>query len=270
MTAMIPDEQLRAFLRADLPEADMALIEAAINADPAVCARIEQLAELEESPHDQAIIDAFAPILAAPVPQHLADVPLTAIADPAIAAPVATDPVATAEVIDFAAASRKKRPMAWGFAQYGAMAASLALGLFMGNAVQDGPQGGTSPALVLASADGLQMTPVVETFLSAKGSGDAQALDGLGKASVALTFRTADDRVCRQFSLESAGQTSDAVACRAGAHWQLEAFGQRSQPAGEMRTAGGDAAPAVVTAVDQLIAGDPLTDAAEKAALKGQ
>lgn len=253
MIAMISDGQLAAFLRAELSDADMAMIETAINNDPAVCARAEKLAGLADVSHDQAIVDAFSPVLEAPVPAHLADVPLQR-------------PVAN--VIDFAAARRGKKPRAWGIAQYGAMAASLALGLFMGSGLRDGPQTGGEPALVLASASGLQMTAVVEKFLSAKNSGESQALAGLGNASVALTFRTGDDRLCRQFSLQSAGQTSDAVACRAGSHWRLEAFGQRLQAAGELRTAGGDAAPAVVAAVDELIAGDPLTDQAEKDALR--
>ena len=62
---------------------------------------------------------------------------------------------------------------------------------------------------------------------------------------------------------------SPALACAAkGGDWQVEAFGRRAAPVGEMKLAGGDAAVGVVAAVDEQIAGDPLIGPEELAELK--
>jgi hypothetical protein len=257
MSAAFTDAQLAAFMDGSLEDdALIDAIEAALNADPALAARAEALAASDDlSAKVQA---AFGPILEAPVPARLT----AAVAPPA------------AEVVDLAAArASRSSPLptpandtgrsSWRWPQFGAMAASLVLGIVIGGPLLKGG-GGDAPqgdGLVLASAD-------LDAMLSTSASGQRTDLAALGEGEVVLTFRSVDGQLCRQFLIEKAGATSDALACaRDGGKWQIEAFGRRAAPAGEMALASGDAAPAVVAAVDAMIDSDPLIGADEMAEL---
>lgn len=258
MSAPFTDAQLAAFMAGSLDdEALIDAIEAAINADPALAERAE--AKATGDALGPLVREAFAPVLDAPVPDRLT---------------AAITPI-EAEVVDLAAA-RGVRPQPlpipandtgrsnWRWPQFGAMAASLVLGLVIGGPLlkggSDAPQ---ADGLVLASAD-------VTAMLDSVPSGQKTDLATLGKGEVVLTFRNADGQLCRQFMIDGAGgATSDALACADGdgAGWQIEAYGRRAAPAGEMKLAGGDAAPAVVAAVDAMIESDPLIGADELAEL---
>lgn len=262
MSQPFTDAQLAAFLDGTLDDdALIERLEAAINADPALADRVAALAG--DDPVANAVRDAFASVLDAPVPERLTQI---------VAAP-------EAEVIDLAAARAKRSvPVAandaalgsgWRWPQFAAMAASLALGVMIGGPLltgggaggDAGPSGGS---LVLASAD-------LNAMLDIAPSGQKVDLAALGTGEVVLTFRNADGQLCRQFMLEGAGgATSDALACASGAGdaWQVEAYGRRAAPVGEMKLASGDAAAGVVAAVDEMIAGDVLVGADELAELK--
>lgn len=261
MSRTFTDAQLAAFLDGTLEDdALIAAIESAINDDPGLAARAEALAAGDDvgSAMSGAVRDAFAPVLDAPVPERLTSI---------LAAPASV-----AEVVDLAAVRREKAALptpandagsGWRWPQFAAMAASLALGVMIGGPLLTG--GGNAPAgdgLVLASAD-------LDAMLSSAPSGQAVDLASLGTGEVVLTFRNTDGQLCRQFTLEGGAGTSDALACAGGdgADWQIEAYGRRAAPAGEMKLAGGDAAPAVVAAVDAMIGGDPLIGADEAAEL---
>jgi hypothetical protein len=257
MTQPFTDAQLAAFMAGTLEDdALIDAIEAALNADPALAERAEALAAGDDTA--AAVRDAFAPVLSAPLPERLTKI---------VTAP------ATAEVVDLAAA-RIVRDLptpandtgsSWRWPQFGAMAASLALGVLIGGPLLTGGGSGDAPAggsLVLASAD-------VTAMLDTAPSGQAVDLASLGTGEVVLTFRNADGQLCRQFMLEAGGSTSDALACSGDdSNWQIEAFGRRAAPAGEMKLAGGDAAVSVVAAVDAMIASDALVGADEAAELK--
>lgn len=260
MTQSFTDAQLAAFMDGSLAdEALIDAIEAAINEDPALAERVEALAAGDALA--PLVRDAFAPVLAAPVPERLA----AAVAH------------RQAEVVDLAAARAAKsaaslQPPAndtgrsnWRWPQFGAMAASLALGVMIGGPLLKGRgEAPESGSLVLASAD-------LTTMLDSAPSGQRTDLAALGEGEVVLTFRNADGQLCRQFLIEGkGGMTSDALACASGGaekDWQIEAYGKRAAPLGEMKLAGGDAAPAVVAAVDAMIDSDPLTGADELAEL---
>lgn len=261
MSQPFTDAQLAAFLDGTLEdEALLDAIEAAINADPALAERAMALAEGDDAASD-AVRDAFAPVLDAPVPENLTRIV------------AAAEVSQRAEVVDLAAArAARSLPVpandrggsgGWRWPQFGAMAASLALGVLIGGPLLTGGAGGDGAALVLASAE-------VDAMLDSAPSGQAFDLASLGTGEVVLTFRNAEGQLCRQFLIEaSGGATSDALACAAsaGKGWQIEAFGRRAAPAGEMKLAGGDAAPAVVAAVDAMIDSDPLIGADEAAEL---
>lgn len=253
MSGPFTDAQLAAFLDGRLEdEALLAAIEEAVNADPALAARIEALAA-DEAPA-QAVRDAFAPVLGAPVPGHL-----VRIVQPA-----------QAEVIDLAARRKPAAPAndtrpasGWRWPQFAGMAACLAVGVLIGGPLLrgGGGTGGGEPSLVLASAD-------VSAMLDTAPSGQRYDLASLGTGEVVLTFRNTDGALCRQFMIAGkGGTTSDALACAANGAWQVEAYGRRAAPVGEMKLAAGDAAPGVVAAVDAMIDSDPLLGADEAQAL---
>lgn len=259
MSQPFTDAQLTAFLDGTL--ADEALIdalEAAINDDPALAERIEALAAGDAA--SASVRDAFAPVLAMPVPERLTRI----IAAPAVAEVVDLAAVRAARAVP--AAANDTGP-AWRWPQFAAMAASLVLGVVIGGPLLTGggaDGGNAGGSLVLASAD-------LDTMLDTAPSGQAVDLASLGKGEVVLTFRNADGQLCRQFMIEGAGATSDALACAdAGGDWQVEAYGRRAAPLGEMKLAGGDAAPGVVAAVDAMIDSDALIGADEAAALSAK
>ncbi|MCL9999678.1 MAG: hypothetical protein NBV68_09860 [Erythrobacter sp.] len=258
MSPSFTDGQLASFMDGTLEdEALIDAIEAAINADPALAERAEALVAGE--PIAAMVRDAFAPVLDAPVPERLT----TTLAP------------REAEVVDLAAVRAAKsaalpKPAndtgrsSWRWPQLGAMAASLVVGVLIGGRLLNG--GADAPAgddLVLASAD-------LTAMLDSAPSGQKTDLSALGEGEVVLTFRNADGQLCRQFLIQgTGGVTSDALACAGGSdkRWQIEAYGRRAAPVGKMKLAGGDAAPAVVAAVDAMINSDPLVGPDEIAEL---
>ncbi|WDA40984.1 hypothetical protein [Erythrobacter sp. BLCC-B19] len=262
MNPAFSDAQLAAFLDGRLADEQLAAaIEAAINADPALAERAMTLAEGGDDIASQAVRDAFAPVLEASVPARLTE---------ALAAPVGADVVNLADRRDQTRAlpqPANDTGSGWRWPQFAGLAASLALGVMIGGPLlggREGGAGGDPGALLLASAE-------VSAMLDAAPSGQAQDLAALGQGEVVLTFRNTAGALCRQFTITApgGGATSDALACAAkGGDWQVEAFGRRAAPAGEMKLAGGDAAVGVVAAVDEQIAGDPLVGSEELAELK--
>jgi hypothetical protein len=125
-------------------------------------------------------------------------------------------------------------------------------------------------ALVVASANGTTVTAPVAAMLDKAASGARQQLAGLGDGQVVITFRDGDGQLCRQFQITGSAATTDAISCRVGGNWTVEALGTRTVAGAGMRTASGDAAPAVLAAVDAIIVGDVLVGTDEAAALAAQ
>jgi len=244
MSQPFTDTQLAAFLAGTLEdETQIEAIEAAINADPALAERVERLAA-DDAPA-AAVREAYAPVLAAAVPDRL-----VRIVEPAVETGRRPLPVPANDT-----------GSGWRWPQFAAMAASLVLGVVIGGQLLDRGGSGDGASLILASAD-------VTDMLDTAPSGRDFDLASLGTGQVVLTFRNADKQLCRQFMVkDKSGGTSDALACAPGGNWQIEAYGRRAAPAGEMKLAGGDAAPAVVAAVDAMIDSDPLLGPDEAAAL---
>jgi len=260
MTHAFSDADLAAFMDGTLDDDTLiAAIEAAINADPALAERAEALAAGDDTAG--AVRAAYAPVLDAPVPDRLTEV-LAPAPQSAGAADIAAHRRPLPEPANDTGTS-------WRWPQFAAMAASLVLGVVIGGPVLTGGSDDTAGgALVLAAAEGPVPPSAVAAMLDSAPSGQAVDLASLGMGEVVLTFRDAEGALCRQFMIESRGATSDALACAsADGGWQVEAFGRRAAPVGEMKLAGGDAAPGVVAAVDAIIASDPLLGADEAAVL---
>lgn len=274
MTDTFSDKQLAAFLNGTLGDVEAAQIERAINSDPLLAQRAETLALAADARADaaQQVRDAFAPVIDAHVPEHLAAI----VGARQGAEIVGFTPRRAEGKVPFAAndSGAGLPRAAWHWPQFAAMAASLVVGVMIGGPLLTGSGGSGSVsndgAMVLASADGAYAAPAIASMLDTAPSGQAVELGALGEGEVVLTFRNLEGQLCRQFMVEGAGGTNDAVACAKGngQDWQVEAMGRRAEPIGEMRLAGGDAAVGVVAAVDAMIDSDPIVGADEQAELE--
>lgn len=223
----VDEEKLMAFADGELSGAERAEIEAALERDPALRERVETHRAMRGR-----LSSAFDDALSEPVPQHLLD---------------AAQKPPQAEVIDFSA----RRAAKWSFREWGAMAASIALGLVIGVGTmqQSQPLFTTADNGVVASG---ALSQALDTQL---------ASDQAGAVRIGLSFRNQSGAYCRTFDL-TAGSAS-GFACREDSAWavQLLSVGASS---GEVRQAG--ASPEVLNAVDAIIAGDALDAEAERAA----
>ena len=244
----ISDDTLHAYVDGELDAAARAEVEAAIAADPQLAQRVQQGQSLRGL-----LRAAYDPVLDEPVPARL-------LAAARGAAPVA-------KVVDLAAerASRKAMPVrAWagGWPQWGAMAACLVVGIFVGHSALIAPAGDA-----VATRDGQmvargELARSLSTQLSSAQPGDAPVRIG-------LSFVSRGDEYCRTFLLRRGGAAG--LACRHGDDWQLRVLTQdpaASAGAGGLRMAASPTPPAVLRAVDEQIQGSALDAEAERAALQ--
>lgn len=173
---------------------------------------------------------------------------LSAAFDPVLEEPVPLD-------LSLAAQAANAPGRGWRAPHWAAMAACLALGVVVGRAMlpQRGPFTEQDGVLVVRG----ELAEALDQQLAA----DA------GPVRVGLSFRTAEGRYCRTF--QSAPDRLAGLACREPQGWTartLAAWSPPPAPEGGYRTAGSETPPAVLAAVDELIAGEPLDAAAERAA----
>jgi hypothetical protein len=235
MTGPYDDDILMRRVDGELTPEAGAAIDAAAAADPALARRLEQLRGLRTLARE-----AFP---AAPDPR---DAELTRM----IMAGAASSGAGRGRLADAVrAAFAPRHAPVWG----AVAAASFVLGLSIGWLGQDRAPDGFALAAdgTVADAD---LVRVLDRGLAADGA------DAEGRA-VGLTFRDGEGRWCRTFR---AGEARVAgLACRRDDGWRLEALAAFRPSGGEVRTAGADTPPAVLAAVDALIADETLDAAAE-------
>ena len=185
---MVNDETFFAWLDGELDGHEAARVEAEVAADPRLSAMAAEHRAMQAS-----LKGAFDEVIAAPMPERLA-------------AAARTPP--QAQVIDFAEA-RKKRDRAWpSVAQWSAMAATLAIGVLIGNlapqARQASPVEVQGGKIYAASA----LNEALSTQLASAPRGDLR---------IGVTYRDQSGAVCRSFTDPS----SSGLACREGKGWRL-------------------------------------------------
>lgn len=232
----VTDEQIAAYADGELAGEELAQVEAAVAADPALASKVEAHRALKAK-----LGAHFAPILDQPVPDHL-----SAMLRPS---------EQTAEVVSFAQ-ERSKRGLApivrrWGVYIGPALAAAVvAAAVFL-------PRIGGSDPIPTDGMAGPQLASVLDNQLVADQNPEAET-------RILLSFEQEPGRLCRVYRGEVAG----GIACRNEQGWQIEremllGDGQST----EFRQAGSDAE--LMAAAQSMATGGALT-AEEEAAAKAK
>ena len=216
------DVDVTAYVDGELDASARAEFETRLKADPALQGQVERAQRLRAL-----LQSSYAPVMEEPVPQRLKD----ALLRPKV------------ESLDAARARRRWTPT---WAQLGGMAASVVLGLLIGQQIQ--PAGNS-----------LQAQGDLAQALNSKLSGEK-----LGSVSLGLSFAAKGGAYCRSFAMDG----SAGLACREGEGWRVkQLMPAKAQAPTEYRTAASSLPPALLAAVDEMREGDVL-DAKQEASAR--
>ncbi|MDL2357988.1 MAG: hypothetical protein QFF03_22280 [Pseudomonadota bacterium] len=238
------DETLMAYADGELDEPTRSAVERAIRADPVLAAKVRRHAALR---HD--VFQAFAHTLDEPVPPRLMPVGHSA----------------KVVQLDAVRAARKhvvEVPRRWSWPEWGAIAATLVVGVLVGSMGLRSLQGETQLASSIGS----------HGVLTARGPLDAALTHQLASAPpasagvrIGVSFVARDGQYCRSFAMAAAS----GLACRSGGEWTIPVLAQGAAAdagAQTYRQAGSTMAPAVLEAIDARAQGASLDAKAEQAA----
>ena len=234
------EEKIHAYVDGVLDAVTAARLEADSRTDAALAAQIARQRELG------ALLRAeFDPVLDEPIPQRLRD----ALARPAAGS--AVTPIG---------AARKETPPSrpvWSIREWGAIAATLVLGVLVGQLAFRSP----SRPPIETEAGRFVAANELDAALSTQISGAAP--EG-SAARIGLSFRAANGEYCRTFGLRTG---AGGVACRRDGRWSVELLDAAAAPPaapGDFRQASSALSPAMLGAINALGAGDPLTAEQER------
>lgn len=242
------DDTLMAYADGELEPAQRAAIAQAIQEDPAVAAAIARHQALRQD-----VFAAFAGTLDEPVPERLQPPEAPRVHD--LGAARTAREAARQQQQQQQQRKQEQRRLAW--PQWGALAASLAVGVLAGSLGSG--WFGTDQELALARGAGGELSAGGRL---AKALDRQLAKDGSGDVRIGLSFQSQSGSYCRTFQLGG----SSGLACREGGHWRIPVLADSPARQGAYRQAAADLPPAVLDAVDARIAGSTLDAAAERAA----
>ncbi|HEX9140103.1 MAG TPA: zf-HC2 domain-containing protein [Steroidobacteraceae bacterium] len=240
---IITDELLMAYADEELSAEERAQVDAALARNPQLAERVAQHRALRQN-----MQQAFAGVLTEPVPERL-----LAAVHKGRSAPAPVDLAAARE------AKRGARSKAWTWREWGAIAASLLVGLLFGNL---GPQSDKG-ALVVSRDGGLIAQGALARSLSEQLASGPLISTGV---HVQLSFRDKSGAICRSFLVRQA-QSYAGLACHEGGKWRIPALTE-AEPGSDtsMQMAGSSLPPVILAAVNSRIAGEPLDADGERAA----
>ncbi|HEX8756497.1 MAG TPA: hypothetical protein VF745_09170 [Steroidobacteraceae bacterium] len=236
------DETLMAYADDELDPGARAAVEAAMASDPEIARRVAQHSALRKR-----IRSAFDRILDEPVPSRL----LTPVGGGL------TDPLG-AKVVPL----RRGRARQWAWPQWTAIAASLIVGVIAGGAAVLRTR---APAVIAMTGGQAVAAGALASALSDQLAGSPSAAGGV---RIGVSFRAKSGEFCRTFILRQPAPLA-GLACRSAGAWELGVLARASSPSGESgnyRQAASALPPAVIAAVEDRIAGQPLDVRAEAAA----
>jgi hypothetical protein len=215
---------------------ERAEIEAAMARDPEVARAVERHRTVASQ-----IRSAYDGVLEEPVPDRLAQLVADREAN---------------RVTELAArrarqAERGRRAVP----EWAALAASVAVGLFVGVMIARGPA---------APFDEMDGKLIARGALDEALSSQLAAVSGESGVAIGISFKDRDGGYCRSFYMHRDAPLA-GLACRSGKAWQLEVLASAPPQLGDVRPA--SAMPlSVLHAVDATIDGEPLDAAAEAVA----
>lgn len=242
------DETLMAFADGELDDITRHEVELAMRLNPEIAEKVRQHTELRS-----AVYGAFSSTLKEDVPQRLQAAARSGKV-------VHLDSVRQVRTPPPPPLVQKKAR--WSWPEWGAMAATLVVGVLAGTVGSRSLESGAQFAAFDQAAGALTAQGKLEQALSQQ---LASAPPGDPNIRVGVSFLSKEGNYCRSFMLpKTAG-----LACRTGAEWRIPMMANSASGAsGAYRQAGSEMPPAVLEAIDELIVGQALDANAEKAALK--
>lgn len=244
----ISDETLMAYVDGELDAAARAAVDAAVADDPALGARLARQQALAGR-----LRAAFDDVLEEPLPPRL----LAAARAPAAASPRAAGLRTRGGGVGLV--------RHWSWPQWGALAASLIIGLLAGYTL---PR--HTPAGLVAENGRLIARGALANALSEQLASEPS--DGSPPLRIGLSFRAKSGDYCRTFTLAGDDQQPPhaGLACKEGPDWHVRTL-TPAQAASDTdyRMAASPLPEAVLRAVDDSIDGTPLDASAERAARDG-
>lgn len=228
----IDDAMLIAFADGELDGDARAAVERALEDDPALRAKLEAQKRLRST-----LSAHYGPVATEDVPDRLLAM---------LGAGAAGD-----SVVSLSAARERRKAHRRDWRNYGAIAATLAVGILAGHLIpQGGGPVGTENGMLVAQGP---LAAALETQL-------ASAQPANAATRIGVSFEDREGRFCRTFD----GAALSGLACRSTENWTLV---MTAPPAGaastQYRQAG---SPPILEAARQRMAGAPLDAAAERAA----
>ena len=249
-----------AYVDGELPAEDIVAFGVRLALEPALATAVARERALRAR-----LQSAFAPELDEPVPAGLLDLLAVPESAAAAAAPLAANEALPAGTND---ASRATLPhdRRWRWPTWGAMAASLMLGVVFGTHLLASHTGGDEAVALNVGEDGaITAQGALRDALEQHIGGTV--IDPNAKVGVGLSFRDHAGDYCRTFAVDAA---SSGIACKQSAGWvvaRLEhATNARAGEAGGYRTAASSLSPTLLQAIDAMRDGDTLDAAAEASA----
>lgn len=241
---MSEDEKLNGFLDHELDKKEHSEVEALIAHEDGAKARLARMQindDLVRSAHDapmaEEVPDRFLKAIDSGIAQH-GSAKLDNVVSIDAHRPVA---------------SNDNRKSWWQMG--GAVAASLAVGLFFGTQLTST---GGDATMSIALNDALNTTPSAQTVALTTGE----------RLTPQLTFARVGGGYCRQFSIATGAKSRAGVACTSAGQWSVEVLLPSSDSASAEDgyvTAGGMENPEMDGLVAKLRAGNPLDKSAEEA-----
>jgi hypothetical protein len=236
------DEILMAFADGELAEPARSEVERALRTDPALAERVALHRALRSR-----VSNAFADVLDEPVP-------------PRLQAGLVSGKVVHLDAVRAARQQQVREHSGWSWRQWGAMAASLVVGVLAGALGLRSVQGDTELASMSVRDGALVAQGKLDTALT-------QQLASAGAAGsqvrIGVSFASRDGGYCRSFAMGTAA----GLACRKGGQWAIPVLAEGTPGApGAYRQAGSEMPPAVLEAIDKRLSGAALDADAERLA----
>ena len=235
------EETLMAYADNELDAKTRAAVEEAMATDPEVARKIAQHKALRGKVHL-----AFNNVVHEPTPQRLID---AARGVPAVRREGNVIPL------------RRKAPVSRAWPQWAAIAASLVVGVIIGQAVLRGSGGGP-----VTSRDGQLLANGVLAHALSEQLASTQT--DQSPVKIGVSFKSKAGNYCRTFTMRET-TTLAGLACRDHDDWHVQTLVQTAstpESSAAYRQAGSQMPKSILQATEDNIAGEPLDAAAETAA----